>query len=83
MNKRLREEFAKLQVEINEEKIRIVDLDRAESFGLLRPFPCIPLVLSIYLVHRPGIGFTLRRSKEMTCYNFAFPCLVRTNESSP
>jgi RNA-directed DNA polymerase len=35
VNKRLREELAKLQVEINEEKSRIVDLDRAESFGFL------------------------------------------------
>src|SRR6202162_777744 len=35
VNKRLGEEFAKLQVEINEEKSRIVDLDRAESFGFL------------------------------------------------
>ena len=35
MNKRLREEFAKLQVEINEEKSRIVNLGRAESFGFL------------------------------------------------
>src|SRR6201997_3170187 len=35
VNKRLREEFAKLQVEINEEKSRIVNLDRAESFGFL------------------------------------------------
>jgi RNA-directed DNA polymerase len=35
VNKRLREEFAKLQVEINEEKSRIVDLERAESFGVL------------------------------------------------
>jgi RNA-directed DNA polymerase len=35
VNKRLREEFAKLQVEINEEKSRIVDLGRAESFGFL------------------------------------------------
>ena len=33
--KRLREEFAKLQVEINEEKSRIVDLVRGESFGFL------------------------------------------------
>jgi RNA-directed DNA polymerase len=33
--KRLREEFAKLQVEINEEKSRIVDLGRGESFGFL------------------------------------------------
>ncbi len=31
VNKRLREEFAKLQVEINEEKSRIADLDRAEA----------------------------------------------------
>jgi RNA-directed DNA polymerase len=35
VNKRLREEFAKLQVEINEEKSRIVDLEHAESFGFL------------------------------------------------
>src|SRR5437667_9707704 len=35
VNKRLREELAKLQVEINEEKSRIVNLDRAESFGFL------------------------------------------------
>jgi RNA-directed DNA polymerase len=35
VNRRLREEFAKLQVEINEEKSRIVDLDRGESFGFL------------------------------------------------
>src|SRR5246127_1309075 len=35
VNRRLREEFAKLQVEINEEKSRIVNLDRAESFGFL------------------------------------------------
>jgi hypothetical protein len=35
MNKRLRDEFAKLQVEINEEKSRTVELDRGESFGFL------------------------------------------------
>jgi RNA-directed DNA polymerase len=35
MMKRLREEFAKLDVEINEEKSRIVDLGRGESFGFL------------------------------------------------
>jgi RNA-directed DNA polymerase len=33
--RRLREEFAKLRVEINEEKSRIVDLSRGESFGFL------------------------------------------------
>jgi RNA-directed DNA polymerase len=33
VNKRLREEFAKLQVEINDEKSRIVDLERGENFG--------------------------------------------------
>jgi RNA-directed DNA polymerase len=32
---RLREEFAKLQVEINDEKSRMVDLERGESFGFL------------------------------------------------
>jgi RNA-directed DNA polymerase len=35
VDKRLREEFAKLKVEINEEKSRIVDLSRGESFGFL------------------------------------------------
>jgi len=35
VNKRLREEFAKLQLEINEEKSHIVELDRGESFGFL------------------------------------------------
>ena len=35
VNKRLREEFAKLQVEINEEKSSIVDLEHAGSFGFL------------------------------------------------
>jgi RNA-directed DNA polymerase len=33
--KRLREEFAKLDVEINEDKSRVVDLGRGESFGFL------------------------------------------------
>jgi len=35
VEKRLREELAALQVEINEEKSRIVDLCRSESFGFL------------------------------------------------
>ena len=35
VSKRLREEFAKLQVEVNEEKSRTVNLDRSESFGFL------------------------------------------------
>jgi RNA-directed DNA polymerase len=35
VEKRLREELADLQVEINEEKSRIVDLNRGESFGFL------------------------------------------------
>jgi len=35
VEKRLREELAKLQVEINDEKSRIVDLRRGESFGFL------------------------------------------------
>src|SRR3954468_13872919 len=35
VEKRLREEFAELQVEINEEKTRNVDLRRGESFGFL------------------------------------------------
>ncbi|MGY4257779.1 RNA-directed DNA polymerase [Bradyrhizobium sp. USDA 4516] len=35
VTKRLREEFDKLQVEINDEKSRIVDLGRGKSFGFL------------------------------------------------
>ena len=35
VNKRLREELAKLHVEINEAKSRIVDLGKGESFGFL------------------------------------------------
>ena len=35
VEKRLRQELAELQVEINEEKSRIVDLSRGESFGYL------------------------------------------------
>src|SRR5580700_5898259 len=35
VDKRLREEFGRLQVEINDEKSRIVDLERGESFGFL------------------------------------------------
>src|SRR5260221_11340820 len=35
VDKRLREEFGKLQVEINDEKSRTVDLERGECFGLL------------------------------------------------
>jgi RNA-directed DNA polymerase len=35
VTRRLREEFAELQVEVNEEKSRTVNLDRAESFGFL------------------------------------------------
>jgi len=35
VEKRLREELAALQVEVNEEKSRIVDLSRGESFGYL------------------------------------------------
>jgi RNA-directed DNA polymerase len=35
VTKRLREEFAKLQVDINDEKSRTVDLERGHSFGFL------------------------------------------------
>src|ERR1700726_4197429 len=35
VEKRLREELAKLQVEVNEEKSRRVDLQQGESFGFL------------------------------------------------
>ncbi len=35
VEKRLREEFAKLQVDVNKDKTRIVDLSKGESFGFL------------------------------------------------
>ena len=35
VNKGLREEFDKLRVEINDEKSRMADLERGESFGFL------------------------------------------------
>ena len=35
MDRRLREELAKLEVEVNEEKSRTVDLAKGESFGFL------------------------------------------------
>jgi RNA-directed DNA polymerase len=35
INKRLREEFARLRVEINEDKSRMVDLKKGESFTFL------------------------------------------------
>jgi RNA-directed DNA polymerase len=35
VDKRFREEFGKLQVEINDEKSRMVDLERGERFGFL------------------------------------------------
>ncbi len=35
VNRRIREELVKLQVEINEEKSRVVDLAKGESFGFL------------------------------------------------
>ena len=35
VEKRLREELAKLRVEVNEEKSRMVDLSKGESFGFL------------------------------------------------
>ena len=54
LQKRLREEFAKLQVEVNEEKSRVVNLARGECFGFLgfdfwrvrsRKGPWMPLVM--------------------------------------
>jgi RNA-directed DNA polymerase len=35
VQKRIREELAKIQVEVNEEKTRVVDLAKGESFGFL------------------------------------------------
>src|SRR5215469_14635230 len=56
VNKRLREEFAKLQVEINDEKSRIVDLERGESFAFLGSTSAISAVCaeSCGRTTRPG-----------------------------
>ena len=52
VEKRLREEFAKLQVEINEEKSSIVDLSRGESFGFLGfEFRCIRSLRGVWRPH--------------------------------
>jgi hypothetical protein len=42
VGKRLREEFGKLQAEINDEKSRMVDPERGESFGFLLRLPLPP-----------------------------------------
>ena len=44
VERRLREEFDKLQVEINDEKSSIVDLSRGESFGFLGSISAISAV---------------------------------------
>jgi RNA-directed DNA polymerase len=52
VEKRLREELAALQVEINEEKSRIVDLSRGESFGFLGfDFRCIRSRRGVWRAH--------------------------------
>src|SRR5438105_15318491 len=52
VEKRLREELAELQVEINEEKSRIVDLARGESFGFLGfDFRCIRSRRGVWRAH--------------------------------
>jgi hypothetical protein len=52
VEKRLREELAALQVEINEEKSRIVDLGRGESFGFLGfDFRCIRSRRGVWRAH--------------------------------
>jgi RNA-directed DNA polymerase len=52
VEKRLREELAALQVEINEEKSRMVDLGRGESFGFLGfDFRCIRSRRGVWRAH--------------------------------
>ncbi len=52
VNKRLREEFDKLQVEVNDEKSRMVDLERGGSFGFLGfDFRCLRSLRGVWRPH--------------------------------
>ena len=67
--KRLREEFAKLQVEINDEKSSIVDLGRGDSFGFLG-----------FEFRYSGIPWTSEKSFDRIS-GIDSSCLVKTNRN--
>ena len=77
VEKRLREELAKLQVEVNEEKSRIADLSRGESFGFLGfDFRRIP--------SRGANGERITRQSsrnEQRCCGGSRTCSVATNHN--
>src|SRR5262249_46256182 len=77
VEKRLREELAKLQVEINEEKSRIVDLGRCERFGFLG-FD----FRRIRSRRAHGVRITRRSSRnERRCYGSSRTYSAATNRS--
>ena len=59
VNRRLREELAKLRVEINEEKSRVVDLAKGDTFGFLGFEFC--RILSLNGVWRPNYSPKLKK----------------------
>src|SRR6202035_220811 len=74
---RLREELAELQVEINEEKSRIVDLRRGESFGFLGSTSAECVVCGAY-----GAPTTRPSSKSgRRCYASSRMCSAATNRN--
>src|SRR5262245_8326558 len=77
VEKRLREELAKLQVEINEEKSRIVDLGRGERFGFLGSISDASAVDGAH-----GVRITRRSSRnERRCYGSSRTYSAATNRS--
>ena len=77
VEKRLREELADLQVEINEEKSRIVDLGRGGSFGFLG------FTSAAYaVVEGHGVPITRRSSRgERRCSGNSRMCSAVTNRN--
>src|SRR5215472_2373873 len=63
VNRRLREELAKLRVEINEEKSRVVDVAKGDSFGFLG-FE-FRRILSLKGVWRPNYAPKLKKRTEL------------------
>jgi RNA-directed DNA polymerase len=75
VEKRLREELAALQVEINEEKSRIVDLGRGESFGFLGfDFRRIRSQQGVWRAN-----YSQSSRNERRCYGSSRTCSAATN----
>ena len=77
VNKRLREEFAKLRVEINDEKSRMVDLERGESFGFPLARAGQRRISNLYDEKRPGAAGT--HMARLPSRNAVAACLDRPN----